>query len=381
MIRKRYQWKLKDREIELGERTLIMGVLNVTPDSFSDGGRHLDPDLAYARALQIEEEGADIIDIGAESTHPGSKRLNEEEELKRLIPVLRKLAGRLTIPISVDTYKSGVAARALELGAEIINDPSALTFDPALPKTVLRYDAGFVLNHMRGTPETWAKLPPLPDVVGSVMQDLEASVRKCQLARIPNHRLVLDPGIGFGKRGEQNAELLAKLGVLSNLGFPLLVGPSRKSFLNQTTDEGRLMGTAAAVAAAIMMGAHIVRVHDVWQMRAVVSTADSILRASARLPRREHQEQPEKRRQAKPPPRQSGEARREASDAGSVDKRGSRAGRPQDGESGFRKPGKRGRPFRRRDDRPGSGPGGRRHPRSPRSTSRPPKSPPEESGE
>ncbi len=423
MIRKRYQWKLQDREIQLGERTLIMGVLNVTPDSFSDGGRYLDPDLAYARALELEDQGADIIDIGAESTRPGSQRLNEEEELKRLVPVLRRLAGNLAVPVSVDTYKSGVAARALELGAEIINDPSALTFDPALPKIILQHDAGFILNHMRGTPDTWAKLPPLHDVVGTVAHDLEACVRKCQLARIPNERLVLDPGIGFGKRGEQNSELLGKLGILSKLGFPLAVGPSRKQFLNQRTEEGKLMGTAAAVTAAILMGAHIVRVHDVRQMRVVVETADAILRASIPLPRREQTEESTRRTERRPPQQRPSQKRppqqrppqqrpaqevppkerppqprppqqrpperlsrrppqpRDASGAGTEGRRGSRAGRPRDGGSSYRKPDKAGRPFRRRDDRSGRGPAGPRRPSSPKPKSRPPKSPPEESGE
>src|ERR1035437_2208103 len=160
-MRKLFYWKLKAREIKLGERTAILGVLNVTPDSFSDGGRYLDPDRAFARAVEMEEQGADIIDIGAESTKPGSDRIPAAEELRRLVPVLKRLKDRLGIPIAVDTYKAETAERALELGAEIVNDPSGLTFEPQLARVVSNFDAGLVLNHMRGRPETWAKLAPM----------------------------------------------------------------------------------------------------------------------------------------------------------------------------------------------------------------------------
>ena len=204
MIRKPYLWKLKSRELRLGGRTLIMGILNITPDSFIDGGRYDDPDRAFAQALVLEDEGADLIDIGAESTRPGSKRLNEQEELRRLVPVLKKLRDKLTIPISVDTYKASVAAKALELGAEIINDPTGLTFDPLMVKTVVEHDAGLVVNHMRGSPETWARLAPLRDVMAAIRQDLEAGVRRGHLNRLDKDRVVIDPGLGFGKRGDQN---------------------------------------------------------------------------------------------------------------------------------------------------------------------------------
>src|ERR1700736_1268732 len=175
MTRRAYVWKLAQRELLCGERTLLMGVVNVTPDSFSDGGKYLDPDRAFARAIQLEEQGADIIDVGAESTRPGSTRITEAEELRRLIPVLKRLRGKLTVPISVDTYKSAVAEKALEHGAEIINDPSGLTFDPNLARTVANHDGGLIINHMRGTPESWEKLPPLKDVMGAIRQDLDAS--------------------------------------------------------------------------------------------------------------------------------------------------------------------------------------------------------------
>ncbi len=278
MARPRLLWKFRDREFTLGERTLIMGVLNVTPDSFSDGGRYLDPDRAFARALQMEEQGADIIDIGAESTRPGSARISEAEEKRRLIPVLKRLRDRLAVPISVDTYKAGVAEHALKLGAEIVNDPSGLTFDPALARVAANYNAGLILNHMRGTPESWAKLPPLPDPMAVILHDLEAAIHRALRAGVERSRLVVDPGIGFGKRGEQNAEILARLGELRRLNLPILVGPSRKSFLAQKTEEETLFATAAAVTAAILGGAHIVRVHDVTQMRAAATLADAVLR-------------------------------------------------------------------------------------------------------
>src|SRR5262249_36263299 len=171
MNRKLYYWKLKSREIRLGERTLVLGVLNVTPDSFSDGGKSLDPDRAFARALALEEAGADIVDIGAESTRPGSSRISAAEELRRLVPVLKRLRGQLNVPISVDTYKAEVAEKAIELGAEIINDPSGLTFDPALTKSVMNHNCGVILNHMRGTPDSWGKLGALKDVMGTVVRD------------------------------------------------------------------------------------------------------------------------------------------------------------------------------------------------------------------
>ncbi len=281
MARKRFLWKLKDREIQLGECTLLMGILNVTPDSFSDGGQHLDPDRAFAHALELEQQGADLIDIGAESTRPGSTRISEEEELRRLVPVLKRLRGKLAIPVSVDTYKSAVAEKALSLGAEIINDPSGSTFDPNIVKVAAQYGAGLILNHMRGTPQTWAKLGPLPDVMGTVVQDLEAAVHRSRRSGLDRARIVIDPGIGFGKRKEQNSRILAQLYQLSRLDLPLLVGPSRKSFLAQSTEQGALLGTAAAVTAAILQGAHIVRVHDVGAMVPVTQVADGILRESA----------------------------------------------------------------------------------------------------
>jgi dihydropteroate synthase len=279
--RKRYDWKLKSRQVVLGDRTLLLGVLNLTPDSFSDGGKYLDPDRAFARAMELEEQGADLLDIGAESTKPGSQRLSEDEELRRLVPVLKRLRDKLSIPISVDTYKANVADRALELGAEIVNDPSGLTFDPQLAKVVVKHDSGLVLNHMRGAPETWAKLPPLPDVMGVILHDLDAAVSRARHSGVDRARIVVDPGIGFGKRKEQNSEIIARLGKMAKLDLPVLIGPSRKSFLKQATDEETEYATAAAVAACILGGAHLVRVHEVKLMRAAAGVADAVLAASS----------------------------------------------------------------------------------------------------
>jgi len=276
-VRKLFFWKLKQHEVRLGERTALMAVLNVTPDSFSDGGKYSDPDRAFAHALEMEEQGADIIDIGAESTRPASKRISAAEELRRLIPVLKRLKDRLTIPISVDTYKAEVAERALELGAEIINDPSGLTFEPHLARVVAKYDAGLVLNHMRGRPETWAKLGPLPDAMAAITRDLDAAVGRARHEGVDRARMAVDPGLGFGKRKEQNSLILGHLAELAGLDLPILVGPSRKDFLAHATVEETRFATAAAVAAGILGGAHMVRVHDVKEMRAAADVADEIV--------------------------------------------------------------------------------------------------------
>ncbi len=275
-MQKRYLWKLKGREIVLGERTLIMGVLNVTPDSFSDGGAYSDPDRAFARALELEEQGADILDIGAESTKPGSARIPEAEELRRLVPVLKRLRGKLSIPISVDTYKSGVAEKALEHGAEIINDPSGVLLDLQISKVVVKWDAGLIINHMRGTPETWAKLAPIKNLMGSISIDMDASLNRARQAGVQKHQVLIDPGLGFGKRREQNSEIIAKLGLLRSFDLPIVIGPSRKSFLRQDQEALTEFATAAAVTASILNGAHIVRVHDVKAMKTVVDVTDII---------------------------------------------------------------------------------------------------------
>jgi dihydropteroate synthase len=334
-MRKRFEWKIRNRSFHLGERTLIMGILNVTPDSFSDGGRYSDPDRAFARALELEDEGADLIDIGAESTRPGSARISEAEELRRLIPVLKRLREKLAIPISVDTYKSVVAEKALELGAEVINDPSALTFDPQLSRVVAQYNAGLVLNHMRGTPETWAKLPPLPDVMGSIVHDLDACVHRATRSGVERSRIAVDPGLGFGKRKEQNSEILARLYQLARLEMPILVGPSRKSFLAQSGTRETEFATAAAVTAAVLDGAHIVRVHDVREMLAVVQVADAVVSAKANA-------------------------------ADTSDNSAYRAGQPPHAAAGFRMPGRGGPASDRPGERVGSSPSVPLRPRNPR---------------
>jgi len=279
MARKHFEWKVRDKLIQLGERTLIVGVLNVTPDSFSDGGKYSDPDRAFARAVEMEEEGADLIDIGAESTRPGSVRISEAEELRRLVPALKRLRNKLTVPICVDTYKSGVAEKALELGADIINDPSGLTIDPELARAARQADAGLIINHMRGMPETWAKLPPLKNPLATIAAELDASVHRAVGAGVERRRIVIDPGLGFGKRKEQNSEILARLDELAKLELPLLVGPSRKHFLARESALETEFAGAAAVTAAILYGVHMVRVHDVKGMKAVVEVADEIAKA------------------------------------------------------------------------------------------------------
>ncbi len=257
-----------------------MGVLNVTPDSFSDGGKFSDPDRAFARAIELEEQGADLIDVGAESTRPGSARISEAEELRRLVPVLKRLKNKLNVPITVDTYKAAVAEKAFEFDVSAINDPSGLTFEADLARKAGAVNAGLIINHMRGTPETWAKLPPLKNVIRTIAAELDASAHRAIRAGLDRRQIVIDPGIGFGKRKEQNAEILSELRFLASLEFPILVGASRKQWLAKESPEGTEFASAAAVTAAILNGAHIVRVHEVKAMKAAVDVADEILRSA-----------------------------------------------------------------------------------------------------
>jgi dihydropteroate synthase len=278
--RKNYKLRLPSRTLALGGRTLIMGVLNVTPDSFSDGGLFLDPDAAAARAFAIEISGADILDIGGESTRPGSEGVSAEEELRRVIPVLERLRTRLQIPISIDTSKSEVAAAAAHAGAEIINDVTALRIDPRLAEVARQRRLPLILMHMRGEPRTMQRTAFARDVVREVTTSLRQAAAIALRAGVPESQIVLDPGIGFGKSWAQNCELLERLPDLARLGFPLLVGPSRKTFIGQTlggaSKDARAWGTAAAVTAGILGGAHIVRVHDVAEMIQVARVADAI---------------------------------------------------------------------------------------------------------
>jgi dihydropteroate synthase len=281
--RRRFKLRLPSRTLALGERTLVMGVLNVTPDSFSDAGLFLDAGAAAAHALEMEKAGADIVDIGGESTRPGSEGISAEEELRRILPVLEKLRGKIKIPISVDTSKAEVAERAAAAGAEILNDVTALRNDPRIAEVARKRKLPLILMHMRGEPRTMQKGPFARDVVRDVTGGLRKAVAIARRLGILKSHIILDPGIGFGKSYEQNFELLARLPELARLGFPLLVGTSRKSFIGRalvgnapgsTPKSERIWATAATVAASILQGAHIVRVHDVAEMAQVARVAD-----------------------------------------------------------------------------------------------------------
>jgi dihydropteroate synthase len=283
--RKLFRLKLPSRTLLLGERTLIMGVLNVTPDSFSDGGRFFTTREAVAAALAMQRAGADILDIGAESTRPGSAGISAAEELARLLPVLHDLRGRLKIPISIDTQKFAVAEIALGAGAQILNDISGLKNDPRIAEVAAHYKVPLILMHMRGTPRTMQKQPFAKNVLRDVTTGLRRSIAIARRAGVSRSQIILDPGIGFGKSFAQNYELLGHLPGLARLGYPLLVGTSRKGFIGATLAhkgkaapaDQRLWGTAATVAASILDGAHIVRVHDVFEMAQVARVSDAIL--------------------------------------------------------------------------------------------------------
>ncbi|MGC1645432.1 MAG: dihydropteroate synthase [Candidatus Sulfotelmatobacter sp.] len=308
-MRSVFQWNLGGRSLELGKRTLIMGIVNVTPDSFSDGGRFLDRDQAVAHAERLLEEGADILDIGGESTRPGahvdvgsSKTVEDqkgaggacvptvsaEEELDRVLPVIAELKKKHPAAVlSVDTYKADVARAAAGAGAEIVNDVSGFRWDARMAKTVAELKCGAVLMHMRGRPEEWRSLPPPGDIVLLVKRELKEWAEKAVLAGVRRERIVLDPGFGFGKSFDENYPLLGCFSDLQATGFPLLAGTSRKSFIGRTLGkggkdvppEGRLYGTLAAQTALILKGAHILRTHDVKATVESARVADSILQA------------------------------------------------------------------------------------------------------
>jgi len=285
-LRRKSKLRLPSRTLVLGERTLVMGVLNVTPDSFSDGGLFLDVDAAVTRAFEMEKAGADILDVGGESTRPGSQGISAEEELRRILPVLERLHGNIKIPISVDTSKSEVAEAAAAAGAEILNDVTALRNDPRIAEVARRRKLPLILMHMRGEPRTMQKGPFAKDVIRDVLTGLRRAIALALRAGVAKTQIIIDPGIGFGKNYAQNLELLRRLPELSKLGYPLLVGTSRKSFIahilrtqSQQSSEAddRIWGTAATVAASILQGAHIVRVHDVAEMVQVARVTDAIL--------------------------------------------------------------------------------------------------------
>ncbi|HLH29699.1 MAG TPA: dihydropteroate synthase [Terriglobia bacterium] len=257
-----------------------MAILNVTPDSFSDGGQYFDPQKAIDRGRELEQEGADILDIGGESSRPGSEAISEEEETRRVLPVIETLEKTLKIPISIDTYRAGVARRALEAGAQVVNDISAFRFDDEMPAVVKEARAGAVLMHSRGTRETLHKQARMNDAVAEVADSMSRAAKQAVSAGIPRESIVLDPGIGFGKAAEESVAVLKSLHVFSKIGYPVLVGTSRKSFIRLLTsdqEQVRIWGTAATVVVAIMNGAHMVRVHDVRQTRVLADVTDRLL--------------------------------------------------------------------------------------------------------
>jgi len=279
------EWTIAGGRLPIGERTLIMGVLNVTPDSFSDGGQFLLLDQAIERAEQMIAEGADIIDIGGESTRPGGAApISPEDELQRVVPVIAELAKRSTVPISIDTTKSLVARAALDAGAVIVNDISALRFDFYVADEIAKSGAGLVLMHSRGTPATMHRLPPVADIIDEVTSSLRSSITMAERRGVKRESIVIDPGIGFGKSQEQNIELIAKLDQVARAfpDLPILIGTSRKSFIGKILGgapaDQRLYGTVATITAAILHGAQVVRVHDVKAAAETARVADEIRR-------------------------------------------------------------------------------------------------------
>ncbi len=304
-MRPYFRWQLRSRTLELGRRTLIMGVLNITPDSFSDGGEFLQPERALQHALRMLDEGADILDLGGESTRPGAPvageqpptksdsklkpAVTEEEELRRVMPVLQGiLQARPGTVISVDTYKSAVARAGVHAGAEIVNDVSGFQWDPEMARTCSELQCGVVLMHTRGQPEEWRALPREAAITAVVEHDLANQLLVALQSGVQRPRIVLDPGFGFGKNFEENYPLLAHLDQLHRFGFPLLAGTSRKSFVGRTVGKRagkdappseRLYGSLAAMVASILRGAHIVRVHDVKPAVEAAAVADEVLAA------------------------------------------------------------------------------------------------------
>lgn len=298
-MRPRFQWATGKRTFDLGERTLIMGVVNVTPDSFSDGGKFAGLESAVEHALRLLAEGADILDIGGESTRPGASvgadpSVPAEEEILRVVPVIKGiLKRRPDAAISIDTYKSITARAAIAAGAEIVNDVSGMAWDSEMAKTVAECRCGVVLMHTRGTPNEWHNLPKLNDPVNTVISELQERIRSTVSAGTERSHVVVDPGLGFGKRFEENYPLISHLHEFAKLGFPLLVGPSRKSFIGRTVGrrlgelsgeevkdlppDQRLHGTIAAVTSCVLQGAHIIRVHDVRPTVEAAAVADAIL--------------------------------------------------------------------------------------------------------
>ncbi len=295
-MRSVFEWNIGSRVLQLGKRTLLMGIVNVTPDSFSDGGQFLDPEKAVAHALRLLEEGADILDIGGESTRPGArvsgsrksdpaKVVSERQELERVIPVIREIKQkRPDSTVSIDTYKANVARAAIAVGAEIVNDVSAFRWDPQMAKTVAELKCGVVLMHMRGRPDEWRAQEPASDIVVLVKRELRDWAEAATHAGVKRERIMLDPGFGFGKNFEENFPLLRRFDEFHQLRYPLLAGVSRKSFVGRMLArngqdapvDARLHGTMAAEAVLILKGSHIIRTHDVLSCADVARVADLV---------------------------------------------------------------------------------------------------------
>jgi dihydropteroate synthase len=280
--RKGYLLEIGQRVLDLSSRTHLMGVLNVTPDSFSDGDRFFELEEAVEQGLKLAEEGADIIDVGGESTRPGSEPVAIEEELRRVIPVIEELAKRIKTPVSIDTYKSRVAKEALDSGASMVNDITGLRFDPEIKKVVAKYDVPVVLMHIQGTPKNMQESPKYENLLEDVKSYLSQSISIAEKAGIGEDKIIIDPGIGFGKTLNDNLMILKNLVEFKNLGRPVMIGVSRKSFIGKILDlptDERLEGSLASMAVAIMNGANILRVHDVKESKRVAKLVDAILKS------------------------------------------------------------------------------------------------------
>ena len=278
-----YVFRAREKVVELGKKTQLMGVVNITPDSFSDGGCFLEHSRSIEHSLSLVEAGADILDLGAESSRPGAKSITVEEELNRLLPVLQEVRKRVSVPISVDTSKSVVAREALKEGADIVNDITAFRGDSEMPTVVNEWEAGVVLTHMRGIPETMQERPFSEDILKDIQTDLQAAVSKALRYGISRERIVIDPGIGFGKSLEDNCRIVNRLSFLKSFKLPIIVGTSRKQFLGKILDKSvteRMWGTAASVVVSILRGVHIIRVHDIAEMNQVALVTDAIIAES-----------------------------------------------------------------------------------------------------
>ncbi len=274
---------LKNKTLDFSQRAYIMGVLNLTPDSFFDGRRFLEPEAAVQHAFRMEAEGADIIDLGGESTRPGAQAVPLKEEFRRVLPVLKRLSGRLKVPISIDTYKSEVAERCIQCGAEMVNDISGLYFDPRMKEIVARHQVPVIVMHIKGTPRDMQKDPQYRDLIGEILSFFRESISRADAAGIPADKIIIDPGIGFGKSFAHNLDILKGLESFKVLGKPIMVGVSRKSFLGKILDlpvDERLEGSIAAALYAVLRGANIVRVHDVAATVKALRTVEAIQRAA-----------------------------------------------------------------------------------------------------